>query len=511
MINNRRSRSRALLAALAALTLVAGLVGYVAAVHADGVFQLDGNALASDPGSPARTGDDWDQLDDGFGDPNNDDSALVSAFTPDDLSQVTDQIYTGGSTKDDLNTTGWRHTAGSVPDKDNLEHAFAAMYNTCADGIDAGDALDQCLFFGLDRFARNGDAQVGFWFFKNAMTPLADGTFANPHAVGDILVLSNFTNGGVVGGVQVYRWVGSGGDTNGTLDLLAAEGECATTVNDPDEHDTCGESNTSVIDSPWFFDAKTGPNNKFPQGSFYEGGINLNSLGLGGTCISSFIAETRSSQSVDAVLKDFAYGQFNVCSANIQIGDDGTNPVGTPHTVTGHVNVVQGGVTSNAPAGTVITFTIVSGPGTLTPPTPTTCATIGVTGSCSVTLNSSVTGTTVVHAASDVTSGGQTIHVETNGTSPNSDDLQKIWIQKYQIIVITCDDTGNALVDGTVNLESGADTATITDTQFAALGWLQADGVTPVTEADFCAQAGANFGNLDGGTYSLSVEVPTVP
>ncbi|HEX5015239.1 MAG TPA: prealbumin-like fold domain-containing protein [Candidatus Limnocylindrales bacterium] len=423
---SRRAIPRKFGVALAVVALLIGAVGSAYAMHADGVFQLDGN---TDPAiHPANvTGDDWDQLDDGAGDPNNDDGALVSSFITDPLSQTVDQIYTGGSTKDDLDTTGWRHTAGSVPDKDNIEHAFAAMYNTCDDGADTGTDPDTCLYFGLDRFARNGDAQVGFWFFKNSMTPLANGTFASPHSIGDILVLSNFTNGGVVGTIQVYKWVGTGGDTNGTLDLLAAEGECATTNEDPLLHDSCGESNIAQIQSAWTYDAKSisGTNNPMPQGSFYEGGINLNTLGLAGTCIASFIAETRSSQSVDAVLKDFAYGEFNVCSANIQVGLDGTNRVGTPHTVTGHVNVVQAGVSTNAPDGTTINFTKVSGPGNLSASS---CVTSGGTGSCTVTLTSSVTGVTVIHASSDVSVGNTTFHVETNGSSPNSDDLQKTWV-----------------------------------------------------------------------------------
>ena len=51
--------------------------------------------------------------------------------------------------------------------------------------------------------------------------------------------------------------------------------------------------------------------------------------------------------------------------ANIQISPlTATNAVNTNHTLTGHVNVSNDGVTfSNAPAGTLITFTTVSGPG----------------------------------------------------------------------------------------------------------------------------------------------------
>ena len=513
-IRRRIPRKLGFLAALVTVMLIATTS---LAVHDTGIFELDGDAFAE---SAADTlPDDWDRLDDGFGDPDDDDGALASVFITDPLGgrNDPDEIFTGGGSKDDLdiaaggvvgaNVGPWQHAVGSVPDKDNIEHAFAAAY-TCPDGTDAGTADDLCLYFGLDRFARNGDAQVGFWFLKEDLNADPDGSFSAPHSVGDILILSDFTNGGAISDIRVFQWVGTGGDTNGSLDNVANEAGCDIAIG---AHASCAQANTEVVPSPWDYDAKAGPDNSFPLGSFFEGGVNLNTLGLDIGCGGSFLAETRSSQSVDAVLKDFALGDFSLCTANIQIFNDGTNPVGTPHTVTGHVNVVQNGVSSNAPAGTVITFTIVSGPGALTPPTPTTCATIGTTGSCSVTLNSSVVGTTVVHAASDVTSGGSTIHVETNGTAPNSDDLQKIWIQKFQIIVVTCDDTQNKLVDGDVILDpDGTPVAkdTITASQLlTTLGWKDSDG-TALTEEDFCAQLGANYGNLDGGTYTLSVEVP---
>src|SRR5206468_3513951 len=60
--------------------------------------------------------------------------------------------------------------------------------------------------------------------------------------------------------------------------------------------------------------------------------------------------------------------------ANIQITPtNATNPIGTNHTLTGHVNVNSGGGFVNAPNGTTITFSIVSGPGTFVGPN--TCAT----------------------------------------------------------------------------------------------------------------------------------------
>src|SRR5512134_1508282 len=162
----------------------------VLAVHDEGLFELDGNTA-----NQAAAGDDWSNADKLF---------ITDAYNGDD------EIFTTGGSKDDLNIPSWRHTTGSVPDKDDIEHAFAAAYES------GGDTF---VYFGLDRYANNGDAFVGFWFFKSAVGLNANGTFSGTHQVGDLLVLSNFTNGGAVSTIQLFEWVGSGGDTNGTLDL----------------------------------------------------------------------------------------------------------------------------------------------------------------------------------------------------------------------------------------------------------------------------------------------------
>ncbi|MCV5927546.1 hypothetical protein OFO11_37180, partial [Escherichia coli] len=61
--------------------------------------------------------------------------------------------------------------------------------------------------------------------------------------------------------------------------------------------------------------------NAFPYESFYEGGVNLTQLlgGIDGTasCFSSFMAETRSSASFTAALKDFVLGQFQLCGMEL--------------------------------------------------------------------------------------------------------------------------------------------------------------------------------------------------
>ena len=87
---------------------------------------------------------------------------------------------------------------------------------------------------------------------------------------------------------------------------------------------------------------------------------------------------------------------LQVVDANIQITPPtATNPVGTNHTLTGHVNVNSGTGFVNAPDGTTIDFAIMSGPGSFvggvnSAPRP------AVTGSCTVQITSADAGTTVV-------------------------------------------------------------------------------------------------------------------
>src|SRR5262249_8044642 len=116
---------------------------------------------------------------------------------------------------------------------------------------------------------------------------------------------------------------------------------------------------------------------------------------------------------------------LQVVDANIQITPaTATNPVGTNHTLTGHVNVNPGAGFVNAPDGTVINFTIASGPGSFVGPS--SCTTTAGTGSCTVVITSNTAGTTMVHATTDVSVGGVVVHRETDGVGLNSSDAQKI-------------------------------------------------------------------------------------
>ena len=196
--------------------LLAGLLAVFAtraeAVHDDGIFELDGNATNETKANPIFDGDDWDVI---FANRANECGSIaagpisVCSFTHDEIDA---SIFIGGGSKDEQEVqTSWRHTDGAVPAKDDLLDAFAAQY-------DNGH-----LYFGADRYATNGDAQIGFWFFHNEITANEDGSFSGLHTAhvdddpatpedeeenGDILVLSNFSNGGTVPNIRVFEWYG---------------------------------------------------------------------------------------------------------------------------------------------------------------------------------------------------------------------------------------------------------------------------------------------------------------
>jgi hypothetical protein len=314
----------------------------VSAVHI-GVFELEGDALDN----PNVVGDDWNTP--GAG------GSVAQAFVADGSGNKT--IFTGGGSKDpnDISSWNWKDDAGGLPDKDNITNAYARAY------IVNGDLV---IYYGADRFANDGDAQLGFWFFQNNVTAKADGSFDGVHVVGDILVLANLTNGGATVTIQILEWVGSGGDQKGgTLQLLLTE-EAARCGTNTDER-ACAISNNSPTAAPWAYTPKSGPAGTFPQFSFFEGGINVTALLGTPPCFASFLAETRSSQSEIATLKDFTLGAFPVCAISItKVCDTATyNP--ETGTFTDHF----AGTVTNTGIGTLYNVTVTDTPHNGTPQT----------------------------------------------------------------------------------------------------------------------------------------------
>jgi hypothetical protein len=439
------------LVALVALMLTAG----AQAVHDDGLFELDRNAVAT---ASSADGEDWNMVCP-VGTPAGAAAAgpclgtttsQTSSFKTDD-----NRVYTGGSTKDDLDIPGWRHTISSVPDKDELLHGFAARYGNH-------------LYFGADRFANNGDAQIGVWFFQSTVAPLADGTFTGQHTDGDLLVLSDFTKGGETSTVRVFRWNGPGGSIagqgaiNGTLDLqfgtTAAPQDCVGTPLPPNDP-ACATVNAGPTPSPWAFTPKSGAANSFAKGELYEGGVDLTDprIGLGGECFSSVILETRSSQSTDAVLKDFVAADFEHCGANITIAPDAVNKVGDSHTFTVSITKTVSGAQTPVADGQTATVTLTGSnglSGTITP-TSNTCASPGtVGGECKVVFTSGTAGTVTGHATATVAIDGNNFQVATGaGSTTGGPDAVKQFV-----------DANVSITPSATNAVGTAHTFTVTST-----------------------------------------------
>jgi hypothetical protein len=302
--------------------LGAFVVSDALAVHDTGSFELDGNAV----NNPAVLGDDWDNVchqvlhNDCSTSSNTTGATAVDWVSDGNLNST---IFTGGGSKDpqDISNWAWKDGAGGLPDKDNLLHSFAARYTT---------SEGEVLFFGSDRLDNSGDAQQGFWFFQNSIglgnNSVGGGSgFSGVHKDGDVLVVTDFSNGGATSTITVYAWdhtckkttgttVGTCGDANLRIKGTSTNANCASAAaNDQ----FCGIVNpTDGTTAPWPYTDKSG-NSTYLQGEFFEGGVNLTALGLGDRCFSSVASESRSSTSTTATLKDFVLGGFGTCGSSV--------------------------------------------------------------------------------------------------------------------------------------------------------------------------------------------------
>jgi hypothetical protein len=166
--------------------------------QAEGLFQLDGNALkvlGSTPAMPAAN-EDADNIcagqrtatggtsngtnasgqvcntpasyptplfPSGYGLPTGTAStrfAFVTDGSGNFPSGSSEDIYTGGS-KDGSDVSTWSYKlAASSNDKSDIENAFAAFYNSPTTG-------DKLVYFGGDRTSNSGDENTAFWFLQS--------------------------------------------------------------------------------------------------------------------------------------------------------------------------------------------------------------------------------------------------------------------------------------------------------------------------------------------------------
>lgn len=290
------------------VTRGAGAPATTATAHSKGGVEGNISLIAS----ATKTGPDWNQVHAAVvSDPNTKCVSLglvECSYIGDGIGPTT---FIGGSSKDHLPVSGWQHTSGASPDKAEILNAYAAKA--------IGDDDHQILYFGMDRYAVDGSTDIGFWFFKEpveAITAGPDaGTFIGDQSVGDVLILGTFTQGGAASNVRVFRWVGTGGNESGTIQ--GPDGTFGDCVPGAADDNGCATVNDTSIEVPWAYTFKGSAKSGWvPAGGFFEGGVDLTALGLDG-CFSSFLAETRSSPEITAILKDFALGSFEACGSTL--------------------------------------------------------------------------------------------------------------------------------------------------------------------------------------------------
>jgi hypothetical protein len=382
-----RRRRRYQLGAIVSLVTVLGLI--VAqpafAVH-DLQMQLDGDVIAStttNVGGHTQTVD-WDSIFNSAGE----NKALPTGFTAAKFSKdfqssgstflTTDDTTFATGSKDTLPITpGWQcnHDA-NVNSKIDVMNGYAAAYTD-------PDTNHDVLYFALERNINTGDANVGFWFLQDEVACSSTGgsePFTGDHQTGDLLIVSAFTKGGTVSTIDVYRW--EGGPTGGLNPAPVAHGQdCKSTAGGDT---SCATVNTGTITTPWLTANKQdGVGHSLRISEFFEGGLDLTAAGLAGQCFNTFMADTRSSQSLTATLFDYSLGKLGECQSFItttpKYADGTTTITSEPIPATGRLEVKDSAditVTGADTFDATVTFYL-CGPAELTSATDT-CDTGGV-------------------------------------------------------------------------------------------------------------------------------------
>jgi len=324
------------------------------AVH-DEDFQLDGDVLAATdafpfPGITRHV--DWDSIFDANGNSKLPDPPVSAtgfrhaAFTRDfglnannTFNTLDDTTYTTGS-KDTLPITGgWDCTvSNNVNSKTDIINAYTVDY------IDPA-TNQKILYFGMERNVNTGDANIAFWFLQgeaNCESPGGTTHWTGHHTNGDLLIVSAFTKGGKVSGIDAYAWQCPAGstpaqcDANGSLNTVSvAPGFDCRSSQAFNGHDpipagdkSCAVSNLGGISGiPWLTVKKTTVGHALDTAEFYEGGINLTLSGFGDKCFNTFVGDTRSSQELGATIFDYARGELGECASTTTTMQNQANPV----------------------------------------------------------------------------------------------------------------------------------------------------------------------------------------
>src|SRR2546421_257207 len=295
--------------ATVSVLIVAGLmfIGAAQAVHDNGMFELDGNTVHNSATTPPY---DWNSLFGATGnklitpDPING-PLLADVFVSD--AAVPDQSYFQSNKDIQPIASGAQHW-GCDPinnplNKDDLQNAYAALVHVPANAPD--NAGHDVLYIGSERGSNNGTSFAGFWLLKDKNVGCSGSNdFSGQHTDGDLLIVSDYTNGGGTQDVSVYKWVGDDASGSPVLQSSFNGSICSGSLSNDN---ACAIANSATITTPW------SPTSHLSN-TFVETGIDLTTLlGANGGCFTNFLAETRSSDVLTATLKDFASGSFNTC------------------------------------------------------------------------------------------------------------------------------------------------------------------------------------------------------
>ena len=260
-------------------------------------------------------------------------------------------VFTGqGSEKNGGLLSGFTYSTASVPNKDDLANIYALAHV---------DGATNEIFFGAERVVNNGDSHIDFEFLQSTLTKTGTcaGNLVGTRSQGDLLLTVDFTNGGALGGTQLYEW------------HCVAENQTQPADGTPCNPPATGKSiphyqattNTATVFGVngggavpcggWVcLNPDGSATNSIATNELMEGGIDLAQLGFTG-CFSTLLPHTRSSQQFTATLKDFAIVNFSTCGTpEIETTPDPEGPVAIGETLN-DTAVLSGGLN---PTGNII-------------------------------------------------------------------------------------------------------------------------------------------------------------
>lgn len=456
-------RLRRVLQTLVAVVLIASTVGLWATVSsaatpADAFEITDANIVDDVSTAPP----DWASLFSSTGAPTATGGFLGRSFVADPISSDPlpsppcdagtkgdpTTMVSGGSDKNGDPIDTLEFEPNSVPNKDDITNTYAAAALLPQEA--PSTTVDTVFYFALERAESNGDAHVDFEFLREPATLLVTGSdpatgcdighWVGTRSPGDILVSMNFTQGGVLGTLEVRVWVGDAATGSYELQTLPAASVGFIT-------------NTTAIDcGDWDCRDSTGATQaQLDPSAFVEGYLNVSAvLGTAAVgCYSTFVAQTRTSHSFESELKDFALGAFDTCDARISLRPSGLNEVGTTHTMTAKVETNEAGIfTAREGAtvnGTTTLGSFVGGSSCLT----------NASGECDLTITSTTSGTSTVNVSTTVAiaEGRDALRsTAANSGSGGSGPATKHWVDGAISMVRTATNEVNHAHDFTVTV-----------------------------------------------------------